>query len=83
MGAILGLFTGIFGILLSSSTLIGIVVGLSLFFSISFATVLACVTPLVFKVLGKDPAIGSGPFATAAQDFVSIIIYLSIAVWVL
>ena len=79
MGIVLGITTSIFGYFLSGSMVIGIVVGISLFTSITFATVLAIITPSILKFLGKDPALGSGPFTTSLQDVISLFIYFSIA----
>ena len=79
IGSILGLIAGTFAYFLSGSIEIGLILGLSLLISMSFSTVLACVTPLVLKGLGKDPAVGSGPFTTAIQDMVSLLIYFSVA----
>jgi magnesium transporter len=35
--------------------------------------------PWLFQRAGSDPAFGSGPLATVAQDLVSIAVYLAIA----
>ena len=59
------------------------VVGLSLLVSMAVASVLAIIIPLFLYKLGKDPAIGSGPFTTALQDIVSLLIYFSIALIIL
>jgi magnesium transporter len=83
IGGILGIVAGIFAYFLFGSYQIGIILAVSLFFSMSFATVLACITPIVLKWLGKDPAVGSGPFTTAIQDVVSLLIYFSVAMTVI
>src|SRR3989344_3099122 len=83
MGSVIGLFTGIFAFILSGSSPVAVVVGLSLFLAMTIAAVLACITPIVLKSLGKDPAVGSGPFTTALQDVVSITIYLLMAMVIL
>lgn len=83
IGTIVGLISGIFGYFLSSSLPVGIVIGVSLATSMSFATVLAISTPLLLKSMGRDPAVGSGPFSTAIQDFISLLIYFTIATVVL
>lgn len=83
IGSVIGLITGVFGYVLSGSIAVGIVVGISLWLSMTIATMLACATPLVLRLLGKDPAVGSGPFSTAIQDFISLLIYFTIATVVL
>lgn len=83
IGSILGVVTAIFAYFLSSSFDVSLVVGLSLFLSITVATVLACATPLFLRSLGRDPAAGSGPLTTAIQDVVSLIIYFMVAAMIL
>ena len=83
LGSALGILAGIFAYFLSQSTLIGVVVGLSLFLSMTVATGLACVTPIILKALKQDPAVGSGPFTTALQDLVSLAVYFIVATIIL
>ena len=40
---------------------------------------LGALTPLLFRVLGIDPAVASGPLITTLNDVVSLLIYFSIA----
>lgn len=84
VGTILGLTMGAIGgigaILISQSTQIGLVVFLSLFVASTIACILASSLPIIFKLLGKDPALGSGPLATALQDVLSVTIYFVFAV---
>lgn len=80
IGSILGIVAGIFAYFISASSDIAFIVGLSLFLSMTVAAVLACATPLVLRSLGKDPAVGSGPFTTAIQDVVSLTIYFTVAI---
>ncbi len=79
IGSIAGVLAGMFAYIISGNIEIGLILGISLVLSMSFATVLACITPIVLKGLGKDPAVGSGPFTTAIQDMVSLLIYFSVA----
>lgn len=83
VGATLGLITGvvayIFAYIISWASAIALVVGVSLFLSMTTATVLACLTPIFLKGLGKDPAVAAGPFTTALQDVVSLTIYFVVA----
>jgi magnesium transporter len=87
IGFILGLVLGTIGFLgawfISQSLPIGLVVGISLVVASTAATGLASLVPITFKKLGKDPALGSGPIATALQDVISIILYFTIAFIVL
>jgi magnesium transporter len=43
------------------------------------ATTIGLLFPWLLARLGKDPALGSGPVATIAQDMLSLIVYLSLA----
>jgi magnesium transporter len=45
----------------------------------SIATVVAMALPAVLRRVGVDPAFGSGPLATVAQDLLTIVIYLAVA----
>lgn len=80
LGALLGTLGVIGATLISKSLEIGAVVGLSLFSASTTAAIMASLIPIVFKKLGKDPALGSGPFATALQDVISVLVYFAFAV---
>ena len=79
MGLILALLAYIFAFFLSQSSQVALMVAVALVLCVTSATLLACITPLFLKLLGKDPAVGSGPFTTSLQDTVSLLIYLIIA----
>lgn len=79
IGFVIGLLTAIFAYFLSESYSVAFVVGWSLFLSTALATTLACITPTLLKKLGKDPAVGSGPFTTSIQYLVSLSIYFIVA----
>jgi magnesium transporter len=57
----------------------GILVGVSMFFSVNISALVGTSTPMVSKRLGFDPAITAGPFETAFQDVVGITIFLTLA----
>jgi magnesium transporter len=65
--------------LIWNSTYLGFVVGLAMSCAILTATFLGILIPNILKRYGLDPAVGSGPFATVIQDFLSVTIYFSIA----
>lgn len=79
LGSVFGFLTGVFAYFLANSVLVGITVGLSLFLSMTIATGLACITPIILRGFKQDPAVGSGPFTTAVQDIVSLTIYFLVA----
>jgi magnesium transporter len=51
--------------------------------AIVVASLMGTVVPFVFKRLGIDPAVSSGPFVTTANDITGILIYLSISTFFL
>jgi magnesium transporter len=83
LGVILGVMGMLGGMLISQSINVGIVVGLSLFAACTTASILASTISLALKALGRDPALGGGPIATAFQDIISVLIYFAFAVTLL
>lgn len=84
VGFLLGTGLGVLGLvgalLITDSARIGLVVGLALLVASTVAAALASLIPIIFKKLGKDPALGSGPLATALQDIISVLIYFFFAI---
>jgi magnesium transporter len=58
---------------------ISMVVGLAMFFGISSTTLFGFTMPLIFRRLGVDPAIASGPLITTLNDVLGLGIYLGLA----
>jgi magnesium transporter len=84
VGIILGLLYGSFlGILAyfgySEPTLLGLVVGLSVFCSMAMAATLGTVIPLILKRFDIDAAVATGPFVTTAIDILGVLSYFTIA----
>ena len=85
VGAILGAFYGFFVGALSSyitqSSLedLGIVIGLSIFCSMTIATAVGASVPIILQKLKIDPAISTGPFVTTAIDIIGVALYFLIA----
>tara|TARA_B100001989_G_scaffold91563_1_gene63748 strand:+ start:308 stop:742 length:435 start_codon:yes stop_codon:yes gene_type:complete len=81
LGVLYGIMLGIFGSsrFLDTNPLIGIVVGLSICSSMIIATGVGTLTTLVLRKLDIDPAIASGPFVTTSIDILGVLIYFSIA----
>lgn len=59
---------------------IGLILGISLFFTILAAVLIGVFIPWVLQTLKKDPAVGTGPFATILRDILSLVIYFAIAI---
>ena len=81
LGVFYGIMLGIFGSFrfLDTNPLIGIVVGLSICSSMIIATGVGTLTTLVLRKLDIDPAIALGPFVTTNIDILGVLIYFSIA----
>jgi magnesium transporter len=58
-------------------------IGLSLLLACTSATLIGVLLPWGLDRLEFDPAFGSGPLATVIQDMLSVLIYLSVASWLL
>lgn len=56
---------------------------IAMFSAIMVATTLGLILPFVFKKVGIDPAISSGPLVTTANDSISAVIYLSLTITLL
>jgi len=61
--------------LLSAPCFIGLILGISLFFTILSAILIGILVPFLLQKLKKDPAVGAGPFGTILRDVLSLIIY--------
>jgi len=64
-------------------TALSLAVGLAMFCGIMLATSLGLALPFMFRRLGIDPAISSGPMVTTANDTISYMTYFSLALFFL
>jgi magnesium transporter len=83
VGMLLGLFCGLstYGIsrfLHQSTNQLGVVVGMSLFITMSVGVVIGTLMPIIFRKVGVEPAHASGPFITSILDVCTMSIYLTI-----
>lgn len=53
-------------------------VGMAMFCSIMVSTTLGLFLPFLFRQIGIDPAISSGPLVTTANDSISVAIYMTL-----
>ena len=58
---------------------LGLVIGLSIFCSMTIATVVGASVPIILKKFDFDPAISTGPFVTTAIDIIGVALYFFIA----
>lgn len=76
---ILGILLTLISFLWSGLLSVGVILGASLFLTVICAGLIAILIPWLLQALKKDPAIGSGPFATIVRDVLSLALYFSIA----
>jgi len=62
---------------------ISLVLGIALFLAILTSLVTGLIVPYLFGKLRLDPANASGPIATIIQDILSVLVYFSVATWLL
>ncbi len=79
LGLLFGSIIGLFAFLVFKSLDVALAVGTSMLVTMTFAPALALIVPNLIKKEHQDPAIGSGPFTTVIQDFISLFTYFLIA----
>lgn len=80
LGSVYGLFLGVlayFGY--AEPTNLGLVVGISVLFSMTLAATVGTFVPLILRRLNVDTAIATGPFVTTTIDILGVTAYFSIA----
>lgn len=79
IGALLALILAVLLVVITAtfwcSLSLSMILGLAMFFGIFFSVIVATLIPLLLQKFKKDPALGSGPFATIITDLSSIVIY--------
>lgn len=82
LGAVLGIISMIWAYLLPNNNqniTVAFTVGITLTAICTLASVAGSALPFLFRRLGLDPALMSGPFITTAVDVFGILIYFNIA----
>jgi magnesium transporter len=64
---------------LKGMPMLGLVVGLAMFLSISSSIIIAILMPTIAEKIGIDPAITAGPFVTVFNDILGLTIYFTVA----
>ncbi|RKX71428.1 magnesium transporter [candidate division WOR-3 bacterium] len=82
-GLALGVATGLRALLIQRSPILGVTVGLAMFGAVTLATALGGIIPIIFKKLGIDPALTSGPLITTIMDALTLLIYFGAAITIL
>lgn len=63
--------------------ILSLIIGISLLATLSLSTVIGALVPEVFDKVGIDPAVASGPFITTINDTFALIIYFSLATYLI
>jgi len=93
LGTLYGLLLGavVFGLMETglivqpsvSALKLAVVIGLGVFSSMMAASIIGTLTPIVLDRVHIDPAIATGPMVTTSIDVFGILVYFSIATWML
>jgi magnesium transporter len=79
IGTVCAILVSGLGFLWEGHTVLGLVVGCSLFMTLIIGTMAGTIIPLILYKLKIDPAIASGPLITTLNDIFSLTIYFGIA----
>lgn len=86
-GALLGLICmvliSIIVFIIHGNSVLGLVVGVSILLTLSISAVIGAIIPLIINKLKFDPAVASGPFITTLNDVIGLMIYFSIATYLI
>ena len=89
MGLICGIMIGIWSAFMVGNEsevpaiYLAFTVGTSLFTAMMFAAVFGAFAPLLLNHFKADPAVASGPFVTASNDILALLIYYGVTVGLL
>ncbi|MBD3426630.1 MAG: magnesium transporter [Candidatus Omnitrophica bacterium] len=79
LGAVCAMILSVLANYWKGNSVVGIIVGLSIFLVVVWSNFVGVLIPVVFKKIGVDPAIASGPLITTLNDVIGVFIYLSVA----
>jgi magnesium transporter len=79
IAGITGMVIAIAAGIIKGVPMLGLVVGIAMFLSISTSTILAILAPTIADRIGIDPAITAGPFVTVFNDILGLTIYFTVA----
>ena len=82
IGCVIGILAALRALVFQGDVLLGLSVALTMVAVISVATTIGSLLPLLFKKLGVDPAISSGPLISTIIDITTLLIYFRIAIWI-
>ncbi len=83
MGIVAGVITALRAIILQGNIVLGFTVAIAMIAAIVIATSLGGILPILFKRLGVDPALMSGPLIATILDTTTLLIYFNVTMWLL
>lgn len=83
MGIIAGVITALRAVILQGDVTLGFTVAVSMIVAVVIATSLGGILPILFKKLGVDPALMSGPLIATILDTTTLLIYFNVTILLL
>jgi magnesium transporter len=83
MGIVAGAITALRAIVLQGDNMLGYTVAIAMIIAIIIATSLGGILPIIFKKLGVDPALMSGPLIATILDTTTLLIYFNVTMLLL
>ncbi len=79
MGFLCGVLISIAAFFWQGNVYLGLVVGISMLATISVASLIGTLVPMICSMINIDPAITAGPFVTTIKDVTGLLIYFTVA----
>ncbi len=79
VGVALAILTALRAVIMHSDYSLAITVAIAMLATVTIAKIAGAMLPILFKKLGFDPAIMSGPFITTIVDIFALILYFELA----
>ncbi len=83
MGITAGTITALRALIMQSDAALGLTVAIAMIIAIVIATSIGGILPIIFKKLGVDPALMSGPLIATILDTTTLLIYFNITILLL
>ncbi len=81
MGIIAGGITALRAVIFNGDIMLGLTMAISMITAIVIATSLGGILPILFKRLGVDPALMSGPLIATILDTTTLLIYFNMTIF--
>jgi len=79
VGVALAILTALRAVIMHSDYALAVTVAIAMLATVTVAKIAGAMLPILFKKLGFDPAIMSGPFITTIVDIFALILYFELA----